>query len=143
MKTFGLVVPRSAGGKFDIQVQNLLSASSELSAIIFPLLEAWRAIRARAADLGRKVLAQARADDKCLQQRRRTVAALCAPWAQVVAVLRLRPRGSASGGRLFADPDLSPQRRRSPGMARRRPRPHRGPSRQPDRRLAPVELAGR
>jgi transposase len=65
MKTFGLVVPRSAGNKFDIQVQNLLSANSELSLIILPLLEAWRAVRARAADLGRKVIVQARADEKC------------------------------------------------------------------------------
>lgn len=65
MKTFGLVVPRSAGNQFDLQVQNLLSANSELSVIILPLLEAWRAVRARAADLGRKVLTQARADEKC------------------------------------------------------------------------------
>jgi transposase len=65
MKTFGLVVPRSAGNKFDIQVQNLLSANSELSLIILPLLEAWRAVRARAADLGRKVIVQTRADEKC------------------------------------------------------------------------------
>lgn len=65
MKTFGLVVPRSAGGKFEIEVQSLLTSNAALSAIILPLLDAWRAVRARAGELGRKVLAQARTDDKC------------------------------------------------------------------------------
>lgn len=65
MKTFGLVVPRSAGSKFEIEVQSLLATNAALAAIILPLLDAWRAVRAQAAELGRKVLAQARADEKC------------------------------------------------------------------------------
>ena len=65
MKTFGLVVPRSAGSKFEIEVRSLLATNAALAAIILPLLDAWRAVRAQAAELGRKVLAQARADEKC------------------------------------------------------------------------------
>jgi transposase len=65
MKTFGLVVPRSAGSKFENEVQCLLATNAALSAIILPLLDAWRAVRTRAAELGRKVLSAARADEKC------------------------------------------------------------------------------
>src|SRR3546814_8527473 len=42
MKTFGLIVPRSMGGKFEAHVRSLLVDSAALSRIILPLLEAWR-----------------------------------------------------------------------------------------------------
>ncbi|GHE71612.1 hypothetical protein GCM10019059_34120 [Camelimonas fluminis] len=51
MKTFGLVVPRSAGGKFEGYVNALLADPGDLARIICPLLEAWRTLRIRAAEL--------------------------------------------------------------------------------------------
>jgi transposase len=60
MKTFGLVVPSSKGGKFEAHVRRLLADHDGLWAIILPVLDAWRSVRIRAADLGRQLLAGAR-----------------------------------------------------------------------------------
>lgn len=60
MKTFGLIVPKGRGRVFDGKVRELLAGNDDLAAIILPLLEAWRDIRKRAADLGRQLLAAAR-----------------------------------------------------------------------------------
>jgi transposase len=53
MKTFGLVVPKGAGRVFEANVRRLLATNDDLARIILPLLEAWRSIRARAAELAR------------------------------------------------------------------------------------------
>lgn len=50
MKTFGLVVPKGAGRVFEGHVCSLLANNAGLKQIIKPLLDAWRAMRARAAD---------------------------------------------------------------------------------------------
>ena len=63
MKTFGLVVPRRKGGKFEDEVQRLLTGQEELALIILPVLEAWRSVRIRAAALGRQLLASARQNE--------------------------------------------------------------------------------
>lgn len=60
MKTFGLVVPKGKGRVFEHNVQALLDGEENLARIILPLLEAWRDIRKRAADLDRQLLATAR-----------------------------------------------------------------------------------
>lgn len=65
MKTFGLVVPPGKGGKFDEHVRRLLAGQEELACIISPVLEAWRAVRARASELGRQLIANARQDGAC------------------------------------------------------------------------------
>jgi transposase len=52
MKTFGLVVPKGAGRIFEANVRRLLEGEAAVAAIMLPLLEAWRAVRGRAADLG-------------------------------------------------------------------------------------------
>jgi transposase len=65
MKTFGLVVPRRKGGKFEDEVQRLLTGQDELARIILPVLEAWRSVRIRAAALGRQLLASARQNEAC------------------------------------------------------------------------------
>lgn len=65
MKTFGLVVPPASGSKFERQVEALLTDNADLGRIIRPLLEAWHAVRLRAAELGRKLLADARRSDAC------------------------------------------------------------------------------
>jgi len=66
MKTFGLILPPATGSKFKRQVEALLADNADLSRIIRPLLEAWHAVRLRAAELGRKLLADARRSDGCL-----------------------------------------------------------------------------
>lgn len=58
-----------------------------------------------------------------------------------MAVLWLRSRRVTCCRRQLADRDLSAQRRRPPGLARRRPGPYRRPSRRLPRRAPAVELA--
>lgn len=67
MKTFGLIVPSARGGSFEAQVRRLLSGDEGLTQIILPLLEAWQAVRTRAAKLGRHLLAGARQSQACRQ----------------------------------------------------------------------------
>ncbi len=65
MKTFGLVVPAAMGSKFEHHVHALLADNIDLGQIIRPLLEAWHAVRLRSAELGRKLLADARRNAAC------------------------------------------------------------------------------
>ena len=65
MKTFGLIVPAGKGSKFEKHVRALLADQDELAAIILPLLEAWRSMRLRAAELGRQLVADARQSEAC------------------------------------------------------------------------------
>jgi transposase len=65
MKTFGLVVPAGKGSVFENNVRNLLSSHHHLAHIVLPLLDAWKGLRARAADLGRKLVANARQSQAC------------------------------------------------------------------------------
>lgn len=65
MKTFGLLVPSTKGGRFDDQVRRLLEDNEALARIILPVLEAWRSVRLRAAELGRQILANARQSTDC------------------------------------------------------------------------------
>lgn len=65
MKTFGLIVPCSMGGKFEANVRSLLADNVGLSQIVLPLLEAWRNLRLQAAKLGRQLLAEARRSQQC------------------------------------------------------------------------------
>ena len=65
MKTFGLVVPKGAGRIFEANVRRLLEGEAAVAAIMLPLLEAWRAVRGRAADLDRQLLAAVRESPTC------------------------------------------------------------------------------
>ena len=65
MKTFGLVVPAGKGSKFDEHVRALLVDQEDLAAIVLPVLEAWRSMRLRAAELGRQLIADARKSEAC------------------------------------------------------------------------------
>lgn len=65
MKTFGLVIPAGKGSTFEAHVRVRLSENSELAAIIMPLLEAWRSIRLRAAELTRRLIGDARQSESC------------------------------------------------------------------------------
>lgn len=65
MKTFGLVIPAASGGRFIEHINRLLVGQEALARIILPLLDAWRSIRVRAAELGRQVLASARRRQQC------------------------------------------------------------------------------
>jgi transposase len=65
MKTFGLVVPAAQGGRFEAHVRRLLADHEGLQSIILPVLEVWRSVRSRAAELGRQLLAGARRSRSC------------------------------------------------------------------------------
>ncbi len=56
MKTFGLVVPKGAGRVFEDNIRRLLAGEAALSRIMLPLLEAWRSLRARAAELDKQLI---------------------------------------------------------------------------------------
>jgi transposase len=65
MKTFGLVVPKGAGRVFETNVRALLAGNNGLERIVLPLLEAWRSMRARAAELDRQLVATVRESASC------------------------------------------------------------------------------
>jgi transposase len=65
MKTFGLVIPRGKGGKFEAEVRHWLAGQDALARMILPVLAAWRSVRARAAELGRQLIASARQSQAC------------------------------------------------------------------------------
>src|SRR3982750_4850388 len=65
MKTFGLVVPAGKGSRFEAHVRALLADQEGLAPILLPLLEAWRAVRLRAAELGRQRVTSARRSEAC------------------------------------------------------------------------------
>lgn len=65
MKTFGLVVPKGAGGVFEGHVRERLAANLALERIILPLLGAWRELRARTAELSKQLVAAARQSEQC------------------------------------------------------------------------------
>lgn len=65
MKTFGLVVPKGAGGVFENHVRGLLASNTGLEKIILPVLEAWRAMRTRVAELSKQLVAAARVSEQC------------------------------------------------------------------------------
>ncbi len=65
MKTLGLIVPGTKGGSFETEARRLLSDEDSPARVILPLLEAWGAVRRRAAELGRQLLAGARRSQAC------------------------------------------------------------------------------
>jgi transposase len=65
MKTFGLVVPKGAGRVFEVNVRDLVAGNNGLKRIILPLLEAWRGVRGRAAELDRQLVTVARERAPC------------------------------------------------------------------------------
>src|SRR4051794_41972133 len=65
MKTFGLIVPKGAGRVFETHARALLGTNEAVARVVLPLLEAWRAVRARAAELDRQLIAAARTSPAC------------------------------------------------------------------------------
>ncbi|WP_353642697.1 IS110 family transposase [Mesorhizobium sp. WSM2239] len=65
MKTFGLLVPAGKGSTFEKNVRSLLVDQDRLAPIVPPMLEAWRSMRIRAAELGRQLVADARQSQAC------------------------------------------------------------------------------
>src|ERR1700712_4177881 len=65
MKTFGLIVPAGKRSAFEANVRALLADYAELASILLPLLEVWRNMRLRAAELGRQLVADARKSEAC------------------------------------------------------------------------------
>jgi transposase len=53
-------VPKGAGRVFESHVYRLLVGEEALARIMLPLLEAWRSLRSRAAELDRQLIASAR-----------------------------------------------------------------------------------
>ena len=61
----GLLVPAGKGTTFEKNVRSLLTDQDALASIVLPLLEAWRGIRIRAAELGRQLVRDARQSQAC------------------------------------------------------------------------------
>lgn len=65
MKTFGLLAPAGKGSTFEKNGPNLLVDQDGLAPIVLPMLEPWRSMRVRAAELGRQLVAGARQRRSC------------------------------------------------------------------------------
>lgn len=65
MKTFGLVVPAGKGSRFEAHVRELLADRADLAAIIMPLLDVWLSMRLQVAELGRRLVFDARRSEAC------------------------------------------------------------------------------
>lgn len=65
MKTFGLVVPTGKGSRFEAHVRELLADRADLAAIIMPLLNVWLSMRLQVAELGRRLVFDARRSGAC------------------------------------------------------------------------------
>ena len=65
MKTFGLVVPKSAGSVLEGHIRTLLTTNAGLERIVLPMLEAWLAVRARVAQLSKQLIASGRISAQC------------------------------------------------------------------------------
>jgi len=62
---FRLLAPPGKGGKFEDNVRRLLIGEKELACIILSLLEVWRSLRVRAADLSLQRITSARQSKAC------------------------------------------------------------------------------
>jgi transposase len=65
LRTFGLMLGKGGGRRFEAAVREHLADRPDLAAILTPLLDAWRAIRTQVARLDRLVRAVARRDPRC------------------------------------------------------------------------------
>jgi transposase len=65
MKTFGLVVPKGAGSVFERNVLARLQGEDKLARIVLPMLQAWRDIRLRVAELSKQLVTMASEDRRC------------------------------------------------------------------------------
>lgn len=65
MKTFGLVVPKSAGSVLEGHIRNLLATNLGLERIVLPMLEAWLSMRVRVAELSKQLIASGRTSEQC------------------------------------------------------------------------------
>lgn len=65
MKTFGLVIPAGRGSIFEKNVRDRLADEAALARIILPILESWRSLRLRAAELTRQLIGEARHSESC------------------------------------------------------------------------------
>jgi transposase len=63
MKTFGLIVPKGIGRVFEDHVRRLLEGNAGLARIMLPLLDAWRSLRLRTAELDRQLITSARSNE--------------------------------------------------------------------------------
>jgi transposase len=61
----GSVVPAGKGSTFEKNVRGLLVDQEGLAAIVLPMLEAWRGLHIRAAELERQLVAEARQNQAC------------------------------------------------------------------------------
>lgn len=65
MMTFGMVVLKGAGRVFESHVCSLLASNAGLEQIILPVLEAWRGMSARTAELSKQLVTSSRASEQC------------------------------------------------------------------------------
>ena len=64
-KTFGIIIPKGAGGVFEGHVRTLLAGNKALERIVLPILAAWRSMRDRATELTKQLMATARESRQC------------------------------------------------------------------------------
>ncbi len=65
LKTFGLIVPKGAGGLFEKNVHTLISGNAEIAAVIMPLLHVCQMARTKCASLDRRIVASVQQNPTC------------------------------------------------------------------------------
>jgi transposase len=65
MKSFGLVVPKGGGRTFEDNVRRRLDGEAAVAAVVAPLLEVWRTVRARVAALDRDLVKATHNNAEC------------------------------------------------------------------------------
>jgi transposase len=65
LKTFGVVLPKAGGRRFEQVAREAAEGRPELQAFVLPLLAAWRALGAEADALDRQLRERAKADPVC------------------------------------------------------------------------------
>jgi transposase len=65
LKTFGLIVPKGAGGLFERNVRGLITDDAEIAAVLTPLLQAREMARSKCAALDHRLIKSVRSDATC------------------------------------------------------------------------------
>ena len=91
LKIFGLLLPRGGGRLFEAAVRERLAGQQQLTVVIMPLLQVWRAVRTQVLALDRLAYAVAKRDPSCRRL-------LTAPGRRDDHGAGLRRGGRATGG---------------------------------------------
>lgn len=111
LKTFGIVLGKGGGGRFERMVKEQIDGRADLAGFIGPLLEAWRALRAQVIELDKRIMREAKADP--VVRLLATAPGVGATIAMTYAAVIDDPRRFAHSRNVGAHLGLTPRRYQS------------------------------